>query len=54
MNIKGIARERIVNDMYRAVNASSFDKVILLLNIIKTLAETEDYLPIASAHAFYK
>ena len=54
MIIKGLAREKVVQDMYRAVHADSFDRVILLLNIIKTLAENEEYEPIASAHAFYK
>jgi AraC-like DNA-binding protein len=54
MSVKGLARDKIVNDMYRAVHATNFDKVILLLNIIKALAETEEYTSIASAHAFYK
>lgn len=54
MSIKGIARERIIHYMHTAVNATNLDRVIILLNIIKALAETEEYVPIASAHAFYK
>lgn len=54
MIIRGAARERIVNDMFRAVHASGFERVILLLNIIRVLAETSEYSTIASAHAFYK
>mgnify|MGYP000880550113 CR=1 FL=1 len=54
MIIRGAARERIVNDMFRAVHASGFERVILLLNIIRVLAETNEYSTIASAHAFYK
>jgi AraC-like DNA-binding protein len=54
MEIKGFMRDKIINTMCRAVDAASFDKVILLLDIIKTLAETDEYSAIASAHAFYK
>lgn len=54
MNIKGVAREKIVQFMHAAVHANNLDRIILLLQIIKTLAETDEYTPIASAHAFYK
>lgn len=54
MIIRGTAREKIINYMCRAVNASGFERVILLLEIIKTLAETSEYSAIASAHAFYR
>lgn len=54
MIIKGLAKEKIIHFMQMAVNATSLDRIILLLQILKVLAETEEYATIASAHAFYK
>lgn len=54
MNIKGITREKIISYMYAAKTAADLDRIIILLNILKTLAETDDYMPITAAHAFYK
>ncbi|MCG2613680.1 AraC family transcriptional regulator [Terrimonas sp. NA20] len=54
MNIRGIAKEKIVHFMQQSVQAGNLERIILLLQILKTLAETNEYSPIASAHAFYK
>jgi AraC-like DNA-binding protein len=54
MQIKGMAREKIVHYMELAIAATNLDRIILLLQILKTLAETEEYSPIALNHAFYK
>lgn len=54
MNIKGIAKEKVLHFMQSALQADHLDRIILLLQILKTLAETDEYTPIASAHAFYK
>src|SRR5690606_25786648 len=39
--------------MHQATVATSIDRLIILLSILKTLAETEEYSTIASAHAFF-
>jgi AraC-like DNA-binding protein len=54
MIVTGKSKQQLVELMYAAVNASNLDRIILLLSIIKILAESDDYLPIASAHAFYQ
>ncbi|GAB2763423.1 AraC family transcriptional regulator [Rhabdobacter roseus] len=52
--IKGKAREEIIPLMYAAADAHNLDRLILLLTILKILAETEEVSSIASANAFYK
>jgi AraC-like DNA-binding protein len=54
MVIHGKAKENIITLMKKAPKASQIDKLIILVNILKHLSETEDYKEIASAHAFYK
>ncbi|MET0392784.1 MAG: AraC family transcriptional regulator [Chitinophagaceae bacterium] len=54
MNIKGKAREQVIGLMHQAVHATHLERLIVMLNIIRVLAETDEYTPIASAHAFYK
>jgi AraC-like DNA-binding protein len=54
MQIKGMAREKIIHYMELAISATDLDRIILLLQILKTLAETEEYSPIALNHAFYQ
>jgi AraC-like DNA-binding protein len=54
MNIKGKAREQLIELMQKSVHASHLERLILLLSIIKVLTETDEYTSIASAHAFYK
>ncbi|ALJ01643.1 AraC family transcriptional regulator [Rufibacter tibetensis] len=52
--IKGEAKKRIADLMTRAVEAKNLDRLILLLSVIKELAETEDIETITSEHVFYK
>lgn len=52
MKITGKARGKLAELMHSAIDATNLDRLIILLNILKTLAETEEYVPIASAHAF--
>lgn len=55
MNIlKGKTRDQLIHLMQQAVHATHLERLTVLLNIIKVLAETDEYVPIASAHAFYK
>lgn len=49
MLIHGTAKEKLINFMISAVDATNLDRIILLLNILKTLAETDDYTIIASS-----
>lgn len=52
--IHGKAKTALKKLMQKAPEASSLDKLILLIQILKTLAETKEYTEIASAHAFYQ
>ncbi|MXV15193.1 AraC family transcriptional regulator [Hufsiella ginkgonis] len=55
MLIGGKAREQLAGLMFNAVHATNLDRIIVLLSILKTLAETEEFSPIASTHqAFYQ
>lgn len=54
MQIQGIARERIIHLMSMAVESENLDRLVLFLQILKTMAETEEYTGITAAHGFYK
>jgi AraC-like DNA-binding protein len=54
MIIEGKTKESIVELMKKAPEANKIGKLILLLNILNLLAETEEYSPITSAYAFYQ
>ena len=54
MKFIGTARAKLIDLMDKATVATDLDRLIILLSIFKTVAETDDYVPIASAHAFYK
>jgi len=54
MVITGKSKEKLAELMYGALMATNLDRIIILLTIIKILAETEEYSYIASAHVFYK
>jgi len=54
MKITGTSRKKLIELMHRATRATDMDRLIILLGILKVLAETEEYMPIASAYAFYK
>jgi len=54
MIISGKSREKLAKLMYAAVTAANLDRIILLLSIIKELAESNQYSYISSPHAFYK
>ncbi len=54
MKFTGRTRARIVELMYKATQATEIERLIVLLSILRTMAETDEYQSIASAHAFYK
>jgi AraC-like DNA-binding protein len=54
MIISGKSRDKLAKLMYAAVTASNLDRIILLLSIIKELAESNQYSYISSPHAFFK
>ncbi|QIP13623.1 AraC family transcriptional regulator [Spirosoma aureum] len=55
MVITGKTNQKLVELMRQAVHATNLDKIIILLSILKTLAETDEYEMIVSGRAeFYQ
>lgn len=54
MIFHGAAREKLAKLMTSAINTTNLDRIILLLTVLKTLAETDDYTFIASSEPFYQ
>lgn len=55
MVINGKAKEKLVNLMRAAVDATNLDRIIILLSILKTLAETDECETIVtSKNTFYQ
>lgn len=54
MVIHGQTRELLIDLMVKAPNANQIDKLIILINILKLLSETEEFTEISSSHAFYQ
>ncbi|TZF81095.1 AraC family transcriptional regulator [Pedobacter sp. BS3] len=52
MVIQGEARKKLSELMVSAIDATNLDRLIILLSILKTLAETEEYKNIASVPNF--
>jgi AraC-like DNA-binding protein/quercetin dioxygenase-like cupin family protein len=52
--IHGIAKDRVVDLMQHIVKATNMERLILLLAMLNTLAETAEKSDITSGHAFYK
>ncbi len=52
--IKGETRKKIAEVMVAALDATHLDRLIVLLTMLKILAEAEEVETIASAHAFYR
>ena len=51
----GLAKEKLAQLMTTAVDATNLDRVIVLLSILKTMAETDEYKPVVNGHsAFYQ
>jgi AraC-like DNA-binding protein len=48
--INGPAKEQLARLMRSAVNATNLDRIIVLLSILKVLAENEDFDPITLSH----
>ncbi|MBS1504099.1 MAG: helix-turn-helix transcriptional regulator, partial [Bacteroidetes bacterium] len=46
----GKAKEELKQLMHRAVHANNLDRIIVLLSILKVLAENEDFEPITLSH----
>ena len=53
MVFTGQTKEKLVKLLHAAVNATMLDRLIILLSILKVLAESTEFTSIASAHAFY-
>jgi AraC-like DNA-binding protein len=53
MVFNGKTKEKLIKLMHDAVDASMLERLIILLSILKVLAESNEFTPIASAHAFY-
>jgi AraC-like DNA-binding protein len=51
MVIKGEAREKLAGLMRQAVEATNLERIIVLLSILKILAETEEFAPIILSHS---
>ncbi len=54
LHIEGRTREELIRLLYQTVSATSMERLILFVQILRVLSETEEYDTIASAHAFYK
>ena len=55
MIFKGAAKKKIAQLMRAASTATDLDRIITLLSILKTMAETDEYKPIVNGHnAFYQ
>lgn len=54
MFIVGETKVRLANLMYSALKAQGLERLIVLLSMLKLLAENREFTPIASAHAFYR
>lgn len=52
--INGTAAEKVKEIMYAIIDCSKFEKIILLLQILQIISESEEIVPIAKAYAFYK
>jgi len=50
----GKTKEALADLMYAAIHTQNLDRLIILMSLLKTMAEAEDYTQIASAHAFYR
>lgn len=53
MVFHGETKEKLIKLLHQAVNATMLDRLIILLAILKVLAESTEFSSIASAHAFY-
>lgn len=54
MKFNGRSRDKLIDLMHKATAATDMERLIILLSILKTIAESEEYTSMASAHAFYK
>lgn len=55
MIISGTTKEKLVSLMQSAIEATNLDRIIILLSILKTLAETDEYQTIVtSKNTFYQ
>lgn len=52
--IKGETRKKLEELMEEALHAVNLNRLTVLLSILSTLAESDEYETITSAHAFYK
>lgn len=54
MVLTGEAKKEIADLMLKSLQADHLERLIILLSLLKILADTEEYVEITSAHAFYK
>lgn len=52
--IHGKAKEKLAKLMETAVHATNLERIIILLTILKTLAETDEYETITTKNTFYQ
>lgn len=51
--IQGKAKDRLAKLMYAALKAENLERLFLLFSILKTLAEMEEQMPVASANTYH-
>jgi len=54
MAFRGGSRAKLIELMHRTTEANDMERLLMLLSILKTLAESDEYRPITAGHAFYK
>jgi AraC-like DNA-binding protein len=54
MIIHGKTKDKLAELMQTAIHATNLDRIIILLTILKTLAETDEYNLITSKNTFYQ
>jgi AraC-like DNA-binding protein len=52
--IKGDTKRKLLNLLEATYQAENLDRISLFISILSTLAETNEYEPITSSHAFYQ
>ena len=54
MMVTGETKEKVAYLMFKILEASDLDRIILLLTILNTLGQTTEYTPITTAQGFYQ
>lgn len=54
MEIYGTSKDKIVDLLLESQKVSDMEKLLVMVSILKILSETDEYINIATPHAFYK